>query len=157
MDKAKFNFYRKVIIYNEAGKEYGNVSIQETEFKKIKKIKSKISEINGNHIRKLNKDDIKTSHYSPGYILHDDLKYKWFEMDLNTFPYIVEYSYEQELKSLFFWCNWYPQEDVPVLQSTYKFIVNNEIKYKTHSIGINAKPQQIKTNYKSQFVFKKSR
>ena len=37
-----------------------------------------------------------------------------FELGLSRFPYTVEYSYEQEIRSLVYWPDWFPQEDVPV-------------------------------------------
>ena len=64
----------------------------------------------------------------------DELK-KLHELKTGALPYIVEYTYEKEYESLFFWPAWLPQEDVPVLKSTYTLNGHNKIQYRTHAIG----------------------
>jgi len=135
-NKAKFKKHRIVQIFNKAGKEYGNVVIRENKFIKSGKISAKILDTNGKVIRKLDKDEIHSTTYFPEYVLYADSKYRWFEFGLNTFPYIVEYSYEIKYKNLFFWPDWFPQQDIPVLKSTYKLILNNGVDYQKHDIGI---------------------
>lgn len=141
MKKIRFKKHRIVKVFNKAGKEYGGTTVNEHKYARCKKIKAKLLDPDGKEIRKLRKNEIQKSAHFPGYILYDDSRYKSFDLGLNTYPYLVEYSYEIELKSLFFWPDWYPQADVPVLKSSYKLILKNGIKYHTHPIGIETEPR----------------
>ena len=45
-----------------------------------------------------------------------------------------------EYESLFFWPSWFPQTDVPVLQSTYTVVGHDKIDYRTHAVGLIEPP-----------------
>lgn len=141
-NRAKFTNHRIVQIYNDAGKKHGKITLSENRFVKIKKISGRILDTKGNEIRKLRSDEIKTGSYSEGFQLYSDSKHREFELMLNIFPYIVEFEYEKELNSLFFWPNWYPQTDIPVLKSFYKLILNENVNYQTHAIGIEIEKKE---------------
>ncbi len=143
-NKAKYKHHRIVQINNDAGKKYGHITLNENKFLKIKNISGRILDKNGNLVRKLHKDEIKKGSYSAGYQLYSDSKYQEFDLVLNSFPYLVEYEYEEVYNSLFFWPDWYPQKDVPVLKSTYKLISKEGIEYQTHKIGIEIEPKLLK-------------
>ena len=138
--KAKYRKHRIVKVYNEAGKKYGQVVVHENRYIKCTRISGKITDANGNLIRKLDKDDIEKNPYFPGYVLYQDAKYQAFELKTGAFPYVVEYTYEKEYESLFFWPAWFPQEDVPVLKSTYTLDGHNKVQYRTHAIGLDPSP-----------------
>jgi len=139
-NKAEYKVYRKIIVNNERGKKYGEVVINENKFIRCNKISGRILDLNGKEIKKLNKKEIKKANISPGYILFDDSKYQWFELGLLNYPYIVEYSYEKDYNSLFFWPGWYPQMDIPVLKAIYKLVLQTPINYRTHYIGFEQEP-----------------
>ena len=139
-NKATYRKHRVVKIYNEAGKKYGRVTILENEYLKCTHIAGKVLDADGNLIRKLDKGKIRKNSYVPGFTLYQDTKYRAFELEARTFPYLVEYTYEQECNSLFFWPSWHPQADVPVLNATYTLIGHDKIDYRTHAIGLAESP-----------------
>ena len=139
-NRAKYRKHRVVKIYNEAGKKYGQVAIWENKYVKCTHISGKISDADGNLIRKLDKDKIRKNPYVPEFVLYQDTQYRAFELEARTFPYLVEYAYEREYDSLFFWPSWYPQEDVPVLKSTYTLLGHDKVDYRTHAIGMADSP-----------------
>ena len=154
--RAKFKKHRIVQVYNEAGKRYGRVSVHENKFVRCIKISGKILDLNGNLIRKLRQEEIQKNPLFPRYVLYGDTKYQRFNLELSTFPYVVEYTYEQEYKSLFFWrgwASWFPQEDVPVLTSSYKLLINNKISYQTHAVGIEIEPRPTGKEGKSVLIW----
>ena len=152
-DRAIFRKHRIVQINNDAGKRYGKVRIDENPYIKCGKITGRITDLDGNTIVKLNKDDIRKGPNFPGFVLYGDSRSSAFELGLGTFPYIVEYTYEREYKSLFFWPDWLPQEKVPVLKSTYRLVINSKIPYRTHAIGIEIEPQSEEKRGKSEFTW----
>lgn len=139
-NKANYRKHRIVKIYNEAGKKHGQVAIPENKYVKCTHISGKILDADGKLIRKLDKGDIQKIPYFPEFILYQDTKYQAFELEARAFPYTVEYTYEREYKSLFFWPSWFPQGDIPVLESTYTLVGHDKIAYQTHAIGMTESP-----------------
>ncbi len=139
-NKAIYRKHRIVKINNEAGRKYGQVVVGENRYIKCSHISGKILDAEGNLIRKLGKGEIRKNPYFPEYVLYQDTKYQAFELKASTFPYLVEYTYEKEYKSLFFWPSWLPQEDVPVRQSTYTVVGHDKIDYRAHAVGLTAPP-----------------
>jgi hypothetical protein len=139
--KAKLYKHRIIVVYNERGTEYGNVVINENKFIKCKNISGRILNQNGQEVKKIRKDEIYKANVSSSNILYDEDRYQRFEMNWSEYPYIIEYSYELIFSSLFYWPDWKPQMDIPVLKSTYKLILNKPIEYKTYSKNIKTKPE----------------
>lgn len=145
-NKAIYRKHRIVRINTEAGQKYGQVVVGENRYVKCTHISGKILDAEGNLIRKLGKGDIRKNPYFPEYVLYQDTKYQAFELKNRTFPYLVEYIYEKEYESLFFWPSWFPQADVPVLQSTYTVVGHDKIDYRTHAVGVTEPPVQVKAS-----------
>ncbi len=145
-NKAIYRKHRIVRINTEAGQKYGQVVVRENRYVKCTHISGKILDAEGNLIRKLGKGDIRKNPYFPEYVLYQDTKYQAFELKNRTFPYLVEYIYEKEYESLFFWPSWLPQMDVPVLQSTYTVVGHDKIDYRTHAVGLTEPPVQVKAS-----------
>lgn len=139
-NKATYRRHRIVKINTEAGQKYGQVAVSENRYVKCTHISGKILDADGNLIRKLKKNEIRKIPYFPEYVLYQDTKYQAFELKASAFPYLVEYTYEQEYESLFFWPSWFPQADVPVLQSTYTVVGHDKIDYQTHAVGLIEPP-----------------
>ena len=135
LNKAKYKRHCIIQINEERGKKYGIVVVSESKFVKIRDISAKVFDRNGKTVEKLKEKDFKKYPFAPGYILYDDTNYKWYELIYTSFPYIIEYSYEQEMSSLFFWPDWSPQMDIPVIKSTYQLIIDSTLKFNTYSIG----------------------
>lgn len=138
---GKFKVDRAIKIYNENGKSYGNFTLYENKYIKIKNISGKIVDKSGKTLKKLDDDNIIKANVSPGFILYDDSKLQRIEWEYHTFPYIVEYKYELELASLYFWNDWYPQNEVPVLESSYTLKYDSPFEYHQYAIGIDTEPQ----------------
>jgi transglutaminase-like putative cysteine protease len=142
-NRAKSTRHRITLVYNERGKKYGEVIISEHAFItcKSKTITGRILDVNGNVIWELKKDDIHQIDLSAGYVFYSDSKARRFELKHNSFPYQVEYSYEVDYASLLFWPPWYPQEEIPVVKSTYTLVLDEQVGYRAHSIGIQTAPR----------------
>ncbi len=138
--KIEYKYSRKVLILNNAGNEYAKMFISQSDFIKTGTIKAHVTTLDGSLIRKLDKKDIESFTYSPGFILYDDAKYDYIDFSCSNYPYIFQVEYEQDIKSLFFWPDWMPQENIPVLRSTYRLDIDEHIAYKTHAINIDAEP-----------------
>lgn len=137
-------FYKKhvrILINTPAGKKNGEFTVYEGKFVKTKKIAGKILTPDEKEIQKLKKEDIIEGSNVDGYVLYADTKYSWVKLAQSTFPYIVDFTFEQELKSLFFWPDWLPRNDIPVLKSIYRLEIPSELQYRQYSIGLDLEPR----------------
>ena len=138
--KVVRRIHRVISIFTEQGKEYGNVKITETEFSKCKDIKAQILDLNNKSLKKLEKKEIIESNVNYDYAIASDESYKKFSITWHSLPYRIEYQYEIEYNSLFFWPDWNPQEDDSVLLSTYTLRLHQPTSYNIHPIGIDVEP-----------------
>ncbi|MCB9067597.1 MAG: DUF3857 domain-containing protein [Calditrichae bacterium] len=100
--KAYVRYSRKVQINNDEGKGYGIPGVSENKFIKKKKIDVRILSTDGEELKKYKNSDILKEDYSPGYSLYSDSRYQWINSTWPKFPYVVEYSTEAEMSTLFF-------------------------------------------------------
>lgn len=149
--KARYRSLRKILIRNRAGNQYAQTIIPQSMFAQTTGIKAKIMTTDEQIMRKLRKSDIETFHYSPHYVLHNDATFDFFDMRHTRFPYVYQVEFEKELTSLLFWPDWRPQQDIPVLQSTYRLVINDDVDYKTMAINIDVEPT-IKKNGRKTIV-----
>lgn len=137
-EDAVLRVHRIILVYTDNGKEYGRVRIDESNFYKSKNIKAKILDLNNKTLKRLDKKDIVESNVNYDYTLASDDAFKRFYLAENSLPYKIEYEYEVKYNTLFFWPDWYPQEDDSVLSSIYILKLQEPVSYNTHSIGIKA-------------------
>lgn len=135
-EKSVIRVRRIITFFNSKEREYGTVSVYENPFIECKNLSAKILDQHGNIVKRTGKEDINKAEYTPGYVLYSQTKYQWMELNWRSYPYKIEYEYEVQLKSLFFWPDWTPQKDIPVLNATYRLIIHDPgIRYKTYPIG----------------------
>ena len=151
--KGRFRKHRIVQVYRGAGVKYGHVVVEENQFVRCKSLTGKIMDMEGNLIVELGREDAEKGPLFPEYVLYADSKYNALKLGLSTFPYVVEYTCEQEYDSLLFWPEWRPQEDVPVRRSTYRLTVSDKIDYRSHAIGMDLDPQTTPKRGKTELLW----
>lgn len=153
--KAYWRVRRIVQVLNEKAKNRGRVMIEESPFIKCKKLSGKISDKNGTIVKKTDKKDINKAQVTVGYTLYEESRYQWIELYWNSYPYTIEYEYELEIVSLFFWPDWYPQDDAPVQAASYKLIIHDpQIRFQFYPVGIEVEPVYTETNNRRQWTWK---
>jgi hypothetical protein len=133
---GKFKVEQAIKIYNEKGKSQGHFVLHENKYIKIKDVKGRIADQTGKALKKLDDNDITKANVSPGDILYDDSKYQRIELEYHTYPYIVEFKFELELASLYYWPSWHPQYEIPVLESNYTIRCDAPFEFHKYEIGI---------------------
>ncbi|MCK5075196.1 MAG: DUF3857 domain-containing protein, partial [Calditrichia bacterium] len=141
IDKIAYKVYRKIQINNKDGEGYSQIVIHENDYKKLKKVKGEITDKNGKRLKKIKKNDFQFSNLESWYMVRADAWKKFYIYKPHSYPYTIEYEYEVEMKSVFHGIRWMPQTDVPVISSEFILKVNNNFKFKTHSIGIDVEPK----------------
>jgi len=134
-DKSILTVHKKIWVGNEKGKKLGTVTLYKHQFCKVKSIKAQILDKHGKKIKKLRKKDILILENTPGYSMYaKDKKYIFGDTQVSL-PYIFEYEYTLEFTSLFFWPDWFPQNSIPVRESTYILTLPKGYSYHTFARG----------------------
>ena len=137
-----YQYSTKILIGQKKDIDLGNISLPDNPLYHIPKnaIYGSVTDLVGNEIYKLKKDDISEGFYYDANI-YSDTKRLYFELSHNNFPYIIEYGYKQELKSLFFWPDYYPRRKFPVKKSEYTLSIPSSLKFNYFTKGIEAEPE----------------
>lgn len=151
--RAEYTVYKKVLIKNNKADKYCRVMISESHFRDIEDIEASITKLNGDLIKELDSDDIKEQEYSADAFYSGD-NYKYFEMMHHSYPFIFEYRYKISLKTLLLWPRWYPQEEIPNLNSEYKLNINSDVKFRYYGKGIEIEPVMKTTDSFNQYTWK---
>lgn len=149
--KALLRVSRKAIVFNKKGQRELPLVIRENNFVASKDVEAVFRNIDGSLRKKIKKKEFRTVQAFASYVLYSDVQYLAAEHPSSKFPYQLEFSYELELKSLFFWPGWRPQKDIPVQRSIYRLTVPEDYGFETHAIGLEVTPETMINNGQRQY------
>ena len=139
--QAEIHTSVSVTIMNARGTDYNGVVAYESEFRKIKRLKVRLLDADGNIITENDKKDLsKACGFGGGYVLYSDNCTYYKEYALQKYPYTVEYDLDYEIRSLFFWNDLTLQHYIPVRKVLYRLICPADFTFKYKCYGINIKP-----------------
>jgi hypothetical protein len=95
-------------------------------------------------------DGTKVCGYSSA-ALFADVCTRGFWLGARTFPFVTEYEFTLEYKSLFFWPSWEPQRFIPVNSSSFTIIAPTDFKFNTRPSG--EIPVAVVTNRKDKTLY----
>ncbi len=124
MTLAEYTVYKKIFIDDEKGKELANLSLSTNDYIDLKSVKATIYDEKGKREGRYKKKHFnakKSSIY--GIIGHDNFAYQLNLANVTRLPFTLEIEYTKIIKSLMYWPDWSPQEDIPVLLSSYTLTV----------------------------------
>ncbi len=150
---AVMRVHRIFTVYNQNGTKHGDVYLPFTKFLTADKILAEVKTTDGKSLKKLKKEEIKESSLFSRYQLYSDAKEKHFNLTATTFPYVLEYSYEIDYKSLFFCRDWYPQMDIPVRHSVYVLSLPKDFGFKMYTRNLSIEPVENKKWGNRQIIF----
>lgn len=135
--KAVYRVHQVIHIYKPGGDKYARLKVYENKFSKCKKLKASIWTLDGQLLKKVKKKEFDVRTFlRDGVLYQEDVKVREADLSWNTYPYKVEFEYEIEFSSLFFWDDWLPQRSIPVLKSTYTLILKNDnIDFRTYYLS----------------------
>jgi hypothetical protein len=136
----------KIRIYNRAGEKYTKVRIPYSGIRKIKKIEASIEDWSGKTIKKLKKSNIIDKSAISNISFYEDHFVKEFTLKHNSYPYLLNYSYEVQFDEFLHIANWYPIVDSEIPTKTAKLIIEHPNDYKI------LKNVQFVENYKSESI-----
>ncbi len=119
----------KIKICNRAGEKYTKVRVPYSGIQKVKKLEASITEVNGKIIKKIKKNDIIDKSAISHISLYEDDYVKEFTLKHNSYPYFLNYSYEEEIDEFLDIINWYPIIDTEIPTKSAKLIIEHPSKY----------------------------
>ena len=95
--------HRQITIINSTGVEHSVLYFSENKFKRLKKLKIVLKDLNGKTIKEYKKKDLKkTCGFGASFQVFDDICYYRFEPTPQGYPFSIEYSFEKHLKNKFY-------------------------------------------------------
>ncbi|MEZ5358302.1 MAG: DUF3857 domain-containing protein [Candidatus Zixiibacteriota bacterium] len=122
-------------IRNKSADENSLILLYQDKFCSIKKFEGRVTAPNGKIVRRVKKKDgFKICGFSEYMLYVDHCKF-WFDLRYQEYPYMIEFSYEIEYSTLFYWPPWTPQQVYPINHSEYTVIAPLNFAYSTNVIG----------------------
>ncbi len=128
-----------ILITNSADAYLGFDSYRESDFSELEEMDAKIFNLNGDLIRELEDDDIKESTVSFSSIYNEHTTI-YHNLQVRTFPYMINLSKEYVIKSTFFLPDWDPQENVRVNSAKLELVLEYPLEFKYRNIGNTQEP-----------------
>jgi Transglutaminase-like enzymes, putative cysteine proteases len=88
-------------ILNKNGEDNGRFEETYDPLHKITYVKGRVFDESGAQIKKFGYDDIVDRSYISGYSMYESSRIKFIDPRIQTYPYTVEYSYQEELNETF--------------------------------------------------------
>ncbi len=137
---AIFKHRRIIKILTSEGQNYAYLSLPFNSYSDIKKIRGRTIKSDGKCFN-VDISKIVESSSFPKFILFSDAKIKSFKFPKACLGSCIEYEYEREIKSLFYWNAWNFQKEIPTLESRYILSVPKDFDFDYKTLNIEIQPQ----------------
>ena len=131
-----YTVHRVVEIRSEAGDRYAQGGAPEDDFIRIKELSATLRDQDGKEIRRLSDKDIHVVKTSGFGVFHSDRGGRVFRLTHTERPYVFETTSVVELRTLFVWPDWRPQEDVPVQRAEMVVRADPGVEFGTKGFGV---------------------
>lgn len=121
-----------ITILNKNGLEDAYFTELYDKFTKIKGVKGRIFNEDGELIKRVPAEDILDYSAISGFSIYEDTRVKYIDPKIRNFPFTVEYSYEQSFDGFFSYPSWHPQPkfNLAVEKSSYKALVARDVVFR---------------------------
>ena len=140
-DKAEIHTKEKITVLNARGLDYNSFFEQEGRYNKIKRLKVRLLDADGKIVIEDDKDDLeKACGFGDDFQIYTDICTYFKEYKYPTYPFSLEYEYDMEISSLFFWRGERFQHYIPVLKASYQLICPSEFDFNFKVYGLEIEP-----------------
>jgi hypothetical protein len=134
-DRYRLKVAHRLTIYNPRGEQYAGLQIVENGFSNLKSVSARVVGPDGDVLYTRNKKDFtKACGYGQTELYTDVCTYS-LSLQGPQFPYTVEYEYEIEGSSLFFWRGEDFQDEIPVDSACYTLWLGGNVDFRHKIIG----------------------
>ena len=144
-NKAEKTVHRKIQVLSQAGRGYGGIDLKDSHFSDIVRFEGKVYGPDGRLRRTYGKKDGEKICGFSGYDLYSDDCILSISLTNDAYPYVIDYTYTIKYASLFFWPEYRPQWDIPVISSIYTLTTPLDFGFRTLVIGNIPPPDTTRT------------
>ncbi len=125
---AFIHHHRIVTILDAEGRKFGDLVLYHDKFTRVDRLEGRVFSADGGEVRSLRDEDVKDYPATDGFSLYDDSRQRVAELIHSTYPYTVEFQWDQSLHGYIDWPAWYPQEREAFVESSrYDATVPNDV------------------------------
>lgn len=129
---------RTITILNNSGEDYAHLTLYYNKGKVIRKISGTVYDEFGQAIKKFGTKDFSDRSAIGQASLYDDVRFKYYNPNMRTYPYTITYTYEVKHNQNLYIPYWRPNvfSDVAVQNSRYQIVYkpNHELRIKEHNV-----------------------
>ncbi len=137
---AEYTVRRVIRINSAQADHYARGKITTDRYSQCRDLTGQVRNIAGKSLKKLHNKEIQKVQAAEGFNFYDESRHLLFDLAWPEHPYVVEYQYTLDLKTLLYWPNWHPQEKVAVQKSTYRLLLKKPVAYHTLALGLDVQP-----------------
>ncbi len=121
---------KAITILNSSGEDEAEMVIYYDKLSAIKYIKGAVYDESGKSIAKISERDFMDSYAGQDFSLFEDTRVKHYKPAITTYPYTIEYEYQQKVKQTLALRSWHPADSygVAVEQSSFTFASTPDFK-----------------------------
>ena len=131
--KAVYTVKKAITVYDKEDKDDVVLVLYYRDFISVDYLKANLFDKHGNHIRSYSLDDATDFSTSRGATFFTDSRAYVLEPSYSSFPFTVEFEYQQTFSGLLYLPTWYPQEEYgqSVESSTFRIVdrQNNGVRF----------------------------
>ena len=142
-NRFEVRFSGSITIFSKQGKDYAVLSLAETAFSELKRIKARVTDANGNLLFKRDKKDFTKACGYGEVSLYADHCYYYLTLESSQYPYTIEYEYTLEVKSLFFLRTAQMQHYIPVKHARYTLSAPSDFRFRYRCYDMDSDPVEI--------------
>ena len=139
-DVNRYTYYYKLVvtILNSKARNFAKESVDYDKLTKVNFFKGAAYDAEGNLIKKLKPSEIYDRSYVDSYSLFEDTRLKFANLEQSTYPYTVEFEYEQQNNFLYDFPDFllYTDDEISTQKASFILAYNEKFppRYKTFGI-----------------------
>lgn len=136
---ANLSIKYAITVLDKNGSTYAQLNEYYDKLNNIKEINAIIYDQNGEVLEKVKNSEIKDYSAVSGFSLYEDNRRKFYNPDLDSYPYTIEYEYEFEYVGLFNFPVWQPilGYNISVEHSSFKVVVPKDEAFRYYESNID--------------------
>lgn len=140
-DRYRLTVKHRLTINGRRGDDYRDLSIWETDFVKLTSVTARVLDAGGQEVYRREKDEFTKACGFGQVSLYSDACLYYTTLESSNYPYIVEYEYTLESRSLFFWRGVEFQHYIPVKYAEYRLTVPRGFVFNSKIYGLDIEPE----------------
>lgn len=140
-NKVKTKIRARCVILNARADGFAGLAVTEDSYNRFKDLKIRVFGSSGDKLYERNRNDMARScGYGQSFTLYQDLCHYWIDLEGPRYPFAIEYEYETEAKSAFFFRGTTFQSWLPARRAVYRLTYPADLPLHARMRGLDLRP-----------------